>query len=166
MEILDGNPAGTSAHLGDSRVKNILVVNDDGIEAPGLKALVAAILARNADSSKPFTFDVRVFAPAEEQSAKSHSITVHGNIVVKVHHFQEPALAAVKAKKVYGTPADCSKLALNPQVFGTEFMPNIVLSGINRGNNAGFNVQYSGTVAAATEATLLGFTGNYSAEVC
>jgi len=126
--------------------KRILVVNDDGIEAPGLKSLVKELLKKN--------FDVRVVAPAEEKSAQSHSITIHSLIVVEPFHFESRELESIIAFKVHGTPADCVKIALSKLL--NDWKPHLLLAGINRGNNAGMNVIYSGTVACALQGTIKG----------
>jgi 5'-nucleotidase len=113
-----------------------LLTNDDGVDAPGLLALrrIAAKLG-----------DVIVVAPTREQSAQSHSITIHRPLR---HIEHEPSVHSVD-----GTPADCVYIAL----FEPRFLPrrpDIVLSGVNHGHNLGTNVFYSGTVAAAREAAL------------
>lgn len=117
---------------------NILVVNDDGIEAEGIKILENAL--------KRFG-NVYVSAPLEQQSAMSHSITIRNSFEAK------------KIKdNVYGvggTPADCVKFAIHK--FDCEF--DLVVSGINDGPNLGGDVFYSGTVAGATEGTLNGIPG-------
>jgi len=110
----------------------ILVTNDDGIDAPGLHALetVAATLG-----------EVWTVAPATEQSARSHALTMHEPLRVRAHGERRFA--------VTGTPADSVYLALHhllPQ------RPDLVISGINRGSNLCTDVVYSGTVAAAREA--------------
>ncbi|MEG2172326.1 MAG: 5'/3'-nucleotidase SurE [Desulfovibrionaceae bacterium] len=115
---------------------NILLTNDDGIQAVGLRALYAA--CREAGHT------VSVVAPLTEQSAVGHSLTV----------FQPLRTKAVTEKDfngtgVFGTPTDCVKLALNRLLPCT---PDIVISGINAGANVGPDILYSGTVAAATEA--------------
>lgn len=110
----------------------ILLSNDDGIEAAGLRAL--------EEAAAPFG-DVFVVAPSTEQSAKSHSFTMHEPLRVNGH--------GPNRWSVTGTPADAVYLALHgilPQ------RPDIVISGINRGSNLGTDVLYSGTVAAAREA--------------
>ena len=117
----------------------VLVVNDDGIDAPGLHAIVAA-LARDGVA-------VYVAAPTSERSATGHGITIHAPLVavpVSVPHARE-------AYAVTGLPADCTMLALGP-LFAHLPGFDLVVSGINRGNNYGLHVVYSGTVAAAREA--------------
>ena len=116
----------------------ILLVNDDGILAPGLKALER--LARTLSK------DVLVVAPETEQSAASHSLTLHRTL----------SLRSISAQRwaVNGTPTDCVYLALHKVLDGK--LPDLVLSGVNRGANLGQDVTYSGTIAAAMESTLLG----------
>ncbi|GLC41193.1 hypothetical protein PLESTB_001528300 [Pleodorina starrii] len=123
----------------------ILVSNDDGINAPGLKALVAEIV--KADFA-----DVYVCAPSGERSAQSHAITL-GRYMSCVP--SESAPGVVEAYAVDGTPADSVMLALCSPVFQDASF-NLVLSGINRGDNAGLHVIYSGTVGAAREAACKG----------
>ncbi len=110
----------------------ILCTNDDGIDSPGLRALeeVAAEFG-----------EVWTVAPATEQSARSHALTMHDPLRVVTHGPRRFA--------VTGTPADCSYLALHHVL---PERPDLVLSGINRGTNLSNDVLYSGTVAAAREA--------------
>lgn len=117
----------------------ILLSNDDGIHAPGLK-----VLERGA---RAFSRDVWVVAPETEQSGASHSLTLHRPL--RIRRLSERRFA------VDGTPADCVLLAINHILAGRP--PDLVLSGFNRGANLGEDITYSGTVAAAMEATLLGF---------
>jgi 5'/3'-nucleotidase SurE len=116
----------------------ILVANDDGIHAPGLKVLET--IARQLSK------DVWVVAPETEQSGASHSLTLTSPLRVR----------RIKPKRfaVSGTPTDCVMMAIN-QIMAKS-LPDLVLSGVNRGSNMGEDVTYSGTVAAAMEATLLG----------
>jgi 5'-nucleotidase len=120
----------------------ILLTNDDGFYAPGLAALEKELHALG---------DVYVVAPAMEQSGVSHSITFLSPLVCKeIYEGQRRRGWAVE-----GSPADCVKLG----VF--EFCPQrpeLVVSGINGGLNAGINVLYSGTVAAAIEGAFFGIT--------
>lgn len=114
----------------------ILVTNDDGIHAEGLKALERAVAPLG---------EVIVVAPDREMSATSQSISVHTPL--RVYAFDERHFA------VTGTPADAVVLAIYRLL---PAKPDLVLSGINPGGNLGENVVYSGTVAAAMEATLHG----------
>jgi 5'-nucleotidase len=110
----------------------LLLSNDDGIDAPGLAALAVAA----ADFGEPW-----VCAPTTEQSAKSHSFTMHDPL--RVRRLGERRFA------VTGTPADAVYLAMHGLL---PDRPALVLSGINRGSNLGTDIHYSGTVAAAREA--------------
>ncbi|KAK4755803.1 hypothetical protein SAY87_009560 [Trapa incisa] len=120
----------------------ILVTNDDGIDAPGLRALVHVLVSANR-------FNVRVCAPDSEKSSISHSITWRRPLVVKRVHIDGATAFAVS-----GTPADCSSLGISNALFPT--MTDFVISGINKGNNCGYSIVYSGTVAAAREAFMNG----------
>jgi len=122
----------------DLRRARILVSNDDGIEAPGLKLLVK--IARS------FSDDVWVCAPETEQSGASHSLTIARPLRIRK--------LGAKRYAVDGTPTDCVLLAVNG--FMRERKPDLMFSGVNAGGNMGEDVIYSGTVAAALEATLLG----------
>ena len=115
---------------------NVLLTNDDGIRARGLRALYAAL--REAGHT------VYVVAPMTQQSGVGHSLTVFEPVRATV--IEEPDFTGTG---VYGTPTDCVKLALGrllPQ------KPDLVMSGINAGANVGPDILYSGTVGAATEA--------------
>lgn len=118
----------------------ILLTNDDGIYAPGLAALKQAL--------EPLG-EVCVVAPATEQSGVGHSITYLRPLIVKeVYQGDRPFGFAVE-----GSPADCVKLGVNELC---PRRPDMVISGINGGLNAGINVLYSGTVAAAVEGAFFG----------
>ncbi len=117
-------------------MKRILVSNDDGIHAAGIRALVKAL--------EPIG-EVTVMAPLTEQSATSHALTLHRPL--RIQEIDERRFA------VEGTPTDCVLLAIK------EFLdqkPDLVVSGINQGPNMGEDVIYSGTVAAAMEGAILG----------
>ena len=114
----------------------ILVTNDDGYLATGIRVLADA--ARTLGT-------VHVVAPDREQSATSHSLTLHYPLRVRT--------VSEDVQVVDGTPTDCVMLALGELL---PERPDFVLSGINHGANLGDDVLYSGTVAAAMEATLLG----------
>jgi len=114
----------------------ILVSNDDGYLAGGIQTLARAAATLG---------DVRVVAPDREQSATSHSLTLHYPLRVRK--------ASEGVQMVDGTPTDCVMLAIGELL---EERPDFVLSGINHGANMGDDVLYSGTVAAAMEATVLG----------
>lgn len=115
----------------------ILVTNDDGIYAPGLKVLEKIALKLSSD--------VWVIAPEEEQSGSAHSLSLANPIRVR-------RLSARKFA-VRGTPSDCVLMAVRHIVKGRKF--DLVLSGINRGQNVADDVTYSGTIAAAMEGTQL-----------
>jgi len=118
---------------------NILVSNDDGILAPGLALL--ADVCREVGA-------VTVVAPDREQSGTSHSLTLHRPL--------RPQRRPDGAFQIDGTPTDCVMLAL--QALMPE-QPQFVFSGVNHGPNMGEDVLYSGTVAAAMEAVMLGVPG-------
>jgi 5'-nucleotidase len=122
---------------------HILLTNDDGIYAPGLKALRTELQKLG---------QVTVVAPATEQSAVGHSITLLTPILVQevFDENDQPLGWAVE-----GRPADCVKLALTELI---KEPPDLVVSGINAGSNAGINVIYSGTVAAAIEGAFFDIT--------
>lgn len=127
----------------------ILLTNDDGIRAPGIRAMHAQ-LTRESDPLG----DVFTVAPASTQSATSHGITYHIPLMV-----EGSEINGIDALAVDGRPADCTKLALTnlwPEHFGDGSRPDLVVSGMNAGANCGINVLYSGTVAAAIEAAFLG----------
>lgn len=119
----------------------ILISNDDGIFAPGIRAL--------AETASDFG-EVVVIAPDRQQSAVGHSITIMQPL--RVNNFQIDNNLFGKA--INGTPADCVKLAHDKLL---KRKPDLILSGINHGSNAGINILYSGTVSAATEGTILGY---------
>ena len=119
-------------------VRRILVTNDDGINAPGLKA---AVQIANALSD-----DIWVVAPMEEKSGASHSLSL-----------TQPLRLIKKGKQKYavtGTPTDCVMFATRHML--RDDLPELVLSGVNFGQNIAEDVSYSGTVAAAKEGTLFG----------
>lgn len=120
----------------------ILICNDDGIDAPGIRALAEAMRGLG---------EVHVVAPVSEQSAIGHAITVRDPVRARPWPFRTSA-GEIAAHAVTGTPADCVKLA--DQILPRR--PDLVVSGINRGPNTAVNIIYSGTVSAATEASILG----------
>lgn len=124
-------------------MKRILISNDDGFHAPGLAALHEAI----ADLGH-----IDVVAPETEQSAVSHAITIASPIRAR----RSTAASGFSGISVNGTPADCVKLAMTVLL---KEKPSILISGINLGSNAGISVVYSGTVAAAAEAAIMGMPG-------
>jgi len=123
------------------KVDRVMLVNDDGIDAPGFKIL--KIIAQDIAD------EIWIFAPKKDKSGAGRSITLRNDI--KVIKREE------RVFEVDGTPTDCVILALN--YFMKNCMPNLVLSGVNAGRNAADDVTYSGTVGAAWEATVLGVQG-------
>lgn len=120
----------------------ILLTNDDGIKAPGIEALARSLGKEH---------EVVVVAPSSAASATSHAITIHESL----HATNEKLEGADVAFAVTGFPADCVKLALSGRLIDS-YRPDIVISGINAGLNAGVDILYSGTVAAAREGFLGG----------
>ncbi|MCK5249278.1 MAG: 5'/3'-nucleotidase SurE [Spirochaetaceae bacterium] len=114
----------------------LLLTNDDGLNAPGLEALENEL--RN-------THDVWTVAPDREMSGQSHSITLNEGL--KLNRFPDQRFA------VHGTPVDCVSLSFQALLPG---LPDLVISGINKGPNLGTDILYSGTCAAAREAALRG----------
>lgn len=118
----------------------ILLSNDDGIHAPGLKALRRALSQVG---------EVLVVAPDRERSGTGHGITVHKPLRPQKVEYSDGTFGWA----VNGTPADCVKLAVEALMSDT---PDIVISGINLGANLGTDVLYSGTVSAAIEGIING----------
>ena len=119
---------------------NILITNDDGIDSPGILALVQAL--KNIGN-------VTVIAPDRQQSAVGHALTVSAPL--RAVPFQRDG--DLFGFAINGTPADCVKLGVSTLL---ETKPDLVVSGINHGANTAVNVMYSGTVSAATEAMMIG----------
>jgi 5'-nucleotidase len=115
----------------------IVVTNDDGINAPGIRALADALAPMGR---------VVVAAPDRERSAASHSLTLH--------HPLRMEEVSTDRFAVDGTPTDCIHLAVHTILEGNK--PDLLVSGINRGANLGQNVTYSGTVWGALEGNLMG----------
>ncbi|KQS04550.1 stationary phase survival protein SurE [Sphingomonas sp. Leaf357] len=116
----------------------ILITNDDGYHAPGLKVL--------EEIAAHFSDDIWVVAPAEEQSGAGHSLTLSRPIRIRRH--------ADKRYAVAGTPTDAVMMALARIM--RDSPPDLILSGVNRGANLAEDVTYSGTVSAAMEGALAG----------
>lgn len=114
----------------------VLLTNDDGIAAPGLRAL--------EDAVRQLGWQPVIVAPATEQSMCGHRVTTHHPLKVEQHDTHRHA--------VHGTPADCVRIAL----YALEVKPDLVLSGLNAGGNLGQDIVISGTVAAAREAAYHG----------
>ncbi|MBV9810997.1 MAG: 5'/3'-nucleotidase SurE, partial [Solirubrobacterales bacterium] len=124
----------------------VLLTNDDGIEAAGLQALRAALL--NVDG-----VELAVIAPDGNRSAMARSITTRRPLWVQEVDFGDGTVGYATD----GTPVDCVRLANLGLVAG--FEAELVVSGINHGSNLGDDITYSGTVAAALEAIVLGLPG-------
>jgi 5'-nucleotidase len=139
----------------------ILVTNDDGITAPGLRTLIAIMNTIG---------EVVVVAPNSPQSGKGHAITLDATL--HVEQLDVPAKTHLEYT-CSGTPADCVKLGIR-EILGRK--PDLCVSGINHGSNASINVIYSGTMSAAIEAgiegvpaigfSLLNYNWNASFEAC
>lgn len=130
-------------------MKQILLTNDDGFDAIGLKALIEAL--------KPIA-KIIVVAPAKNKSACGHSLTL------------DRPLRMVNVDDDYykiddGTPTDCIFISLN-NLFKSEYKPDLVISGINIGANMGEDITYSGTAAGAMEAVLQGVPAIAISQVC
>jgi 5'-nucleotidase len=123
------------------RKPNILITNDDGIHSEGISALEEGL--RDIG-------EVYVVAPESEMSGASHSLTLARPL--RIRQIDE------RHWTVDGTPTDCVTLALN-QILAPDIRPDICASGINHGANLGDDATYSGTVAGAMEATILGVPG-------
>lgn len=121
----------------------ILVSNDDGVHAEGIRALSEALTACG---------EVIVVAPDRNRSGASHSLTLE--VPLRVTRLGETGFNGSESYAVKGTPTDCVHLAVNELVRPE---PDMVVAGINHGANLGDDVIYSGTVAAATEGRHLGF---------
>ena len=121
----------------------ILISNDDGVFAEGIRTLAATAARRG--------HEVTVVCPDQERSATGHGLTLHSPI--RAERADELFGKGIKAWGCSGTPADCVKLALNELL---DQKPDLILSGINHGPNLGTDIFCSGTVAAALEGTLDG----------
>lgn len=121
----------------------LLISNDDGILALGVRSLANGLAAAG--------HDVTVVCPDRQRSATGHSLTLHDPIRAEIveSHFD----ASIKAWACSGTPSDCVKLALGALL---DSPPDLVLSGINHGSNIGTDILYSGTVSAAMEGIIEG----------
>ena len=119
----------------------ILVTNDDGISAPGIRTLISIMNKIG---------EVVVVAPDSPQSAMGHAITINSTLECSKVTFDK---GPQKEYSCSGTPADCVKLGINELL---ERKPDICVSGINHGSNSSINVIYSGTMSAAIEASIEG----------
>ena len=122
----------------------ILISNDDGILANGIRALTEALAPCH---------DVYVVAPDRERSAAGHSLTLHTPIRVEE---VEPKYGAKRCWMTTGTPGDCVKIAVNA-ILSEEEKPDLVISGLNHGPNLGADILYSGTVSCAMEGAMMGY---------
>lgn len=137
LKPLSGN--GVAKKGGRKRVPVILVTNDDGINAPGIRNLVDAVRGLGK---------IVVVAPDKPQSGMGHAITIGNPLRLNpMHHLFD----GVEAWQCSGTPVDCVKLAVDKVL---RRKPDICLSGINHGANHSINVIYSGTMSAAVEAAI------------
>lgn len=121
----------------------ILISNDDGIAANGIRVLTKALAEDH---------EVYVIAPDRERSAAGHSLTLHTPLRVE----ELEAISGAKRTWVTtGTPGDCVKIGINA-ILTPEEQPDIVISGINHGPNLGSDILYSGTVSCAMEGAMMG----------
>ena len=122
----------------------ILLSNDDGITANGIRALSEALSEHH---------DVYIIAPDRERSASGHSLTLHTPL--RVEKLDEPIYGSKASWVTTGTPGDCIKIGINA-VLAKDEQPDLIISGINHGPNLGMDVLYSGTVSCAMEGAMLG----------
>lgn len=122
----------------------ILISNDDGIAANGIRALTETLAKEH---------EVYVVAPDRERSAAGHSLTLHTPL--RVEEIEETKNGAKRTWVTTGTPGDCVKIAINA-ILSPEEIPDIVISGINHGPNLGSDILYSGTVSCAMEGAMMG----------
>ena len=123
----------------------ILISNDDGILANGIRALIEVLSPCH---------DVYVVAPDRERSAAGHSLTLHTPLRVEE---VDPKYGAKRCWMTTGTPGDCVKLAINA-ILSEDEKPDLVISGINHGPNLGADILYSGTVSCAMEGAMMGYS--------
>lgn len=121
---------------------NILLSNDDGIYANGIRALSEKLSE---------DYDVYIIAPNQERSAAGHSITLNSPLRVEE---TEPKYGSIRSWAVSGTPGDCVKIGVNAVLEENE-KPDIIISGINHGPNLGHDIIYSGTVSCAVEGAMM-----------
>ena len=118
----------------------IVITNDDGITAPGIKTLIEVV--------KKITNRIVVVAPDKPQSGMGHAITI--NAMIRIKEFDMDGITAYCCS---GTPVDCVKVATTKIAEGK---PDLIVSGINHGSNSSINVIYSGTMSAALEGSIEG----------
>jgi 5'-nucleotidase len=143
---MGGHPVALSDTASRIRFVRVLLTNDDGIEAEGLLALRRELAALDG-------VDLRVVAPDGNRSAMARSITTRRPLWVGEVAFDDGSVGYATD----GTPVDCVRLANLGLIDG--WQPEMVVSGINHGSNIGDDITYSGTVAAALEAIVLGLPG-------
>ncbi len=122
----------------------ILISNDDGVVANGIKVLSETLAEEH---------EVYVIAPDRERSAAGHSLTLHTPLRVEE---LEPKNGIKRCWVTTGTPGDCVKIGVNA-ILGEDEKPDIVISGINHGPNLGSDILYSGTVSCAMEGAMMGY---------
>ena len=122
----------------------ILISNDDGIAANGIRALTETLSKEH---------EVYVVAPDRERSAAGHSLTLHTPL--RVEEIEETRNGAKRTCVTTGTPGDCVNIAINA-ILSPEEIPDLVISGINHGPNLGSDILYSGTVSCAMEGAMMG----------
>eukprot|EP00252_Welwitschia_mirabilis_P007534 TRINITY_DN1897_c0_g2_i1.p1 TRINITY_DN1897_c0_g2~~TRINITY_DN1897_c0_g2_i1.p1 ORF type:complete len:385 (+),score=85.11 TRINITY_DN1897_c0_g2_i1:392-1546(+) len=120
----------------------VLLTSEEGIEAPGLRCLLDALLADQR-------FNINVCAPESNKSGSGHSVTLSQAVCAT-----SVDMLGVTAYQVSGTPVDCVSLGLSGALFSWK-KPTLVISGINKGSNCGYRMLYSGTVAGAREALMM-----------
>lgn len=123
---------------------NILISNDDGIAANGIRALTEELSKMH---------NVYVIAPDRERSAAGHSLTLHTPL--RVEELDGSKSGAKRTWVTTGTPGDCVKIGISA-ILSPEEQPDFVISGINHGPNLGADILYSGTVSCAMEGAMLG----------
>ncbi len=134
---------GCAAEIEADQPFHVMLVNDDGVDSPGLAALAEALTADPG-------YRVTVVAPHDQQSAAGHALVIRREIAIRPH----PAVGGATAVSVDATPASATAIALT--VVLEQDPPDLVVSGINKGENVGRAAWYSGTVGAAREAVLRG----------
>lgn len=126
---------------GKMQIMRILIANDDGIYAAGIKAIAAEFSKKH---------QVMVVAPDHECSGASHSINLTSPL--RIHKTELSGFDNIEAYRVNGTPVDCVIVGCN----ALNFKPDAIITGVNHGYNLGMDIHYSGTVSAAKEGALMG----------
>ena len=126
---------------GKMQIMRILIANDDGIYAAGIKAIAAEFSKKH---------QVMVVAPDHERSGASHSINLTSPL--RIHKTELSGFDNIEAYRVNGTPVDCVIIGCN----ALNFKPDAIITGVNHGYNLGMDIHYSGTVSAAKEGALMG----------